>query len=91
MVMLALLNLKLFFMKDQESEMDSMLKEDLEEISDHDLEGAVFTIEGRHEPAQPCVGEPWMRDSLATKEDESFKISNTNIQKRLRYYKTLFY
>ena len=92
MVMLALLNVKLFFLKDQENEMDSMLKEELEEMSGHDLdEGAIFTIEGKHEP-QNCVEDPLLQDAqITTIEEERQQKFNTNMLKRLRYYKRFFY
>ena len=92
MVMLALLNVKLFFLRDQESEMDSMLKEDLEELSGHDLdEGAIFTIEGKHE-TQNCVDDPLMQQAQTTTiEEERQQKFNTNLLKRLRYYKRFFY
>lgn len=92
MVMLALLNVKLFFLKDQENEMDSMLKEELEEMSGHDLdEGAIFTIEGKHEPLN-CVEDPLLQDAqITTIEEERQQKFNTNMLKRLRYYKRFFY
>ena len=92
MVMLALLNVKLFFLKDQESEMDSMLKEDLEEMCGNDLdEGAIFTIEGKHDLPN-CVDDPLLQEAQQTTiEEERQQKSNTNILKRLRYYKRFFY
>ena len=72
--------------------MDSMLKEDLEEMSGHDLdEGAIFTIEGKHE-TQNCVDDPLMQQAQTTTiEEERQQKFNTNLLKRLRYYKRFFY
>lgn len=51
MVMLALLNVKLFFMRDQSRDLDSILKDDhCEDLLELDPdEGAIFTIEGKHQ------------------------------------------
>ena len=51
MVMLALLNFKLFFMRDQSRDLDSILKDDhCEDLLELDPdEGAIFTIEGKHQ------------------------------------------
>ena len=72
--------------------MDSMLKEDLEEMCGHDLdEGAIFTIEGKHDSPN-YVDDPLLQETQSTTiEEERQQKSNTNILKRLRYYKRFFY
>ena len=71
--------------------MDSMLKEDLEEMCGPDLdEGAIFTIEGKHDSPN-YVDDPLLQETQQTTIEEERQQSNTNILKRLRYYKRFFY
>jgi len=98
LVMLALLNVKLFFVREQNRDLEHMIKDENEEGYDCDPEeGAIFTIDRKVYPSadiEPEINnEPLLTDASwapDTREARNNRQFNTNIIKKLKYCKTLF-